>query len=250
MKIHILSDLHVEFSPPSLPSTDADVVVLAGDIGVHLQGLGFAESTFPGRPVIYVAGNHEYYGQAIPQLTEELREKTTGSHVRFLDEAEAVIGGVRFLGCTLWTDFTLFGRDRQMQAMETARVYMSDYKRIRRSPRNAKLSPVDTLAFHQRARTWLEEALARPFEGPTVVVTHHAPTPRSNPEAYRDDLISAAYVNDLGPLMSASRVKLWIHGHTHHCVDYQENGTRVVSNQRGYPDTPVPGYQPGFVVEV
>ena len=98
---------------------------------------------------------------------------------------------------------------------------------------------------------WLRNRLDETFDGPTVVVTHHSPTPLSNEERYRDDLLSAAFVSDVSALMSGAKVKLWIHGHTHHCADLDINGTRVVSNQRGYhPSELVARFDPGFVVEV
>ena len=107
MKLHVLSDLHFEFAPFELPATDADVVVLAGDIDVGRRGLEVARAA-GGRPVVYVAGNHEYYGHSIPGLTGELVAATRGAGIHVLENEAVVIGGVRFLGCTLWTDFAAF----------------------------------------------------------------------------------------------------------------------------------------------
>ena len=61
MKLHILNDLHIEFEEFAPPATGADVVVLAGDIGVGMDGLRWAKARFSDTPVIYVPGNHEFY---------------------------------------------------------------------------------------------------------------------------------------------------------------------------------------------
>jgi hypothetical protein len=162
-----------------------------------------------------------------------------------------VIDGVRFLGCTLWTDFMAFGAERSFEAETLASLQITDFHRIRRSPKFSRLTPRDTVQFHRRARAWLRARLDTVFPGPTVVVTHHSPTLLSNAAAYRADLLSAAFVSDLDSLMSGDKVELWIHGHTHHCADLLINGTRVLSNQRGYsPSELVPGFHPGLVVDV
>jgi hypothetical protein len=109
MKLHIVSDLHAGFGAFDLPETDADVLVLAGDVDVGLRGMRMAREWARGRPVIYVAGNHEFYGESIPRHITKLREAAAGTEVRFLENEGAVIDGVRFLGCTLWTNFDLFG---------------------------------------------------------------------------------------------------------------------------------------------
>lgn len=106
LKLHVLSDLHLEFAPFVPPSTDADVVVLAGDIHIRTHGVEWAKRTFPDKRVVYVAGNHEYYGKAIPHLTDKLRACAAGSNVSVLDEETVTIDGVRFVGATMWTDWS------------------------------------------------------------------------------------------------------------------------------------------------
>ena len=105
MRMHVLSDLHNEFEPFAPPRAEADVVVLAGDIDIGKKGVRWAASACGGRPVIYVPGNHEYYGHAIPKLTLELESLGASVGVRVLDCAVETIKGIRFLGCTLWSDF-------------------------------------------------------------------------------------------------------------------------------------------------
>ncbi len=247
MKIRVLSDLHMEFAPFDPPSAEADVVVLAGDVAPGLRGLGWARAAFGATPVVYVAGNHELYRHATPKLTDDLAREASGSTVRFLENAEAVVAGVRFLGCTLWTDFDLFG-DR-LHSAAAAQAAMNDFKLIRVAPKFRRFGPGDARTLHLRSVRWLQERLLTPFAGPTVVVTHHAPSVQSCAPERRQDPLNAAYASDLERMLDGSAA-LWIHGHTHHCVDYQVGGTRVLSNQRGYPDEGVQGFDPGLVIEL
>ena len=246
MKLHILSDLHLEFAPFEVPETDADVVVFAGDIGTGLQGIELANRC--GKQVIYVAGNHEYYGGALPKLTEKMRE-AAGPNVAFLENDEITIGGVRFLGATLWTDFRLFGDVQTDYCMMVAGEQMNDFRKIRCSPRYNRLSPWATLMMHRQTRYWLRRSLDSTFAGPTVVVTHHAPSIKSLQPQYRADPLAAAFISDLEELMGGERVAVWVHGHTHHCVDYPIAGTRIVSNQRGYPGEAT-AFGPELVIDV
>jgi predicted phosphodiesterase len=247
MKLHVLSDLHTEFAPFELPSTDADVLVLAGDVGTGLGGLELAAEWARVRPVVYVAGNHEYYRQAIPRLTRRLSAEAKGTGVHFLEDRAVEVGGVRFLGCTLWTDFDLFGE--RMYSAQAAQAAMNDFRLIRKDPEFRRFLPGDARQIHQKSLRWLVETLETPFDGPTVVVTHHAPGLQSVQPHFRDHPVTAAYASDLEWLLDG-RAALWIHGHTHFSADYQVGGTRVLSNQRGYPDEPADGFDPELVVEV
>jgi predicted phosphodiesterase len=111
VRIHVLSDLHLEFREFAVPDVDADVRVLAGDIHVRNRGMPFASNSAKDMPTIYVAGNHEFYGAAIPKLYDKLQTEAAGLGVHFLQNAQVVIESVRFLGCTLWTDFELLGNN-------------------------------------------------------------------------------------------------------------------------------------------
>lgn len=76
LTIRVLSDLHVEFTgyqPAILPSVGEDLVVLAGDIGVGVHGLRWAQRAFADRQVIYVLGNHEYYDHSFTDLLNQAR---------------------------------------------------------------------------------------------------------------------------------------------------------------------------------
>jgi hypothetical protein len=164
-----------------------------------------------------------------------------------LSDAAAVIGGVRFLGATLWTDFRLLGDPAA--GMAAAQLHMTDFRRIRVEPRYRLARPADTVLWHTLSVRWLRRELWAPHDGPTVVVTHHAPSARSLNPRYADPA-SAAYASDLEALVAASGARLWVHGHTHHCVDYRIGATRVLSNQRGYPDEPANGFDPALVVDL
>lgn len=249
MRLHVLSDLHLEFAPFPAPAVDADVVVLAGDTHPGMRGVEWATATWPGRPVLYLLGNHELYGHAYPRLVPKLEERAAalGGRVHVLAERSIAIDGVRFLGTTLWTDFQLLGTPEV--SMAAAHEQMTDFKRIRVEPSFRRCRPADTVMWHQRARRWLEAELRAPHSGPTVVLTHHAPSARSLNPLYQDP-VAAAYASPLDALVEESGAALWIHGHTHHCVDYGLGGTRVVSNQRGYPDEAVNGFAPALVCEL
>ena len=267
MRIHLISDLHFEFQrwrrAWALDSVDADVHVLAGDIGIGLEGIQWALAAFS-KPVIYVMGNHEYYGQRpMMELLAKARQKTAGSHVHLLENEYVVIDGVRFLGCTLWTDFCLFGPARQFEMMEIAGNGMTDFttihvnaKGFRKSPGSVcesgssrrtgdRLTPQTTLEMHLASRQFIDQHLTHQ-PGPethaeawtqTVVVTHHAPSPLSLHAAEVGSPLSAAYASPLDDLVT--RCDLWLHGHVHAIRDYQigsDEGGRVVVNARGYKD--------------
>lgn len=242
MKLQIMSDLHLEFSNLLVSDTDADVIVLAGDIWLGTKAIKWADSVWPGKPVIYVPGNHEFYGYNRTELLVEMRELAleTG-HIHLLDENEIVIDGVRFLGCTLWTDFMLFGEGKKKWCMYEASEYLADFRRIMdddvqqpgwKPGRPIRFTPAMSVDLHKRALAWLEKRLVEPFDGKTVVVTHHLPSRLSVAGRFLDEYTSAGFASELDHLFS--KMDLWVHGHTHDNFDYMSNGTRVVCNPRGY----------------
>ena len=236
MRIHVLSDLHLEFSdrhpPLALPETGADRVDIAGDIHVGARAFDWAERSFRDQTVLYVPGNHEYYGGDLAGVGRDLRARAARSpNVRLLDNDCLALDGVRFIGSTLWTDFDLFGRERAGEAMRESLRHLVDFRAIR-SANGRCLTPEETIDLHRAARAFLEASLAEPFDGPTVVITHHAPHPGSLHPRWAQHLTSAGFVSDLQALMG--RAELWIHGHTHDGFDYRVNGTRVLANPMGY----------------
>lgn len=253
MKLNILSDLHLGFGAMERPANDADVVVLAGDVSRPREAAVWALRF--DKPVIYVLGNHEFYGSSIDGAAEQLQRLCEGTHVHVLSDREVVIDGVRFLGSTLWTDFELFGdAARKAAAVAQARELIRDFSRIRtREAAEDVFTPADSAALFARHSGWLARRLAEPYTGPTVVVTHHAPSRRSIHPRFADSLLNACFVSDAPHLLGAERAQLWIHGHTHDSFDYTENGTRVVCNPRGYCRGGVvenPSFDPNLMIDV
>jgi predicted phosphodiesterase len=232
--IQLASDLHLEFfagSQPRVrhikPAVGADLLVLAGDIDNGVRGVeAFVDWPVP---VVYVAGNHEFYDHHWTQTRQDLRSACAGTCVTLLDNDAIEIGGVRLLGCTLWTDFDLPG-SRPPQAMAAVERGLTDY-RVIHTP-SGPLRTAHTLADHRRSRAWLEAELARPHAGPTVVVTHHGPHPLSIHPRFAANPLNPGFVSDLTPLMAG--VDLWLHGHTHDSFDYRVGRCRVLANPAGY----------------
>jgi predicted phosphodiesterase len=244
LRIRIYSDLHLEFAPFVPPENDADAIVLAGDIANGAAGIEWARTTF-WQPVLYLAGNHEYYEGEFEAVQRVMGTAAREFAVTLLDCSEAVVDGVRFLGCTLWTDYSLVPQAERPAVMEGARKLNPDYQLIRWGAR--AFEPEDAIALCARHRAWLAATLAAPFSGKTVVITHFAPHPRSIAPAYAGHRANPGFVLDLEEMMGSAA--LWIHGHTHTFFDYRVRGTRVICNPRGYPAEPT-GFVPGLTVEV
>jgi predicted phosphodiesterase len=249
VRLHVLSDLHLERGIQELPAVEADVLILAGDIDNGTSGVEWARSWASGRPVIYVAGNHEFYGHSLPGLVADLRAVAAGSSVHVLENEALILDGVRFLGCTLWSDFDFDGAENRALAMRVCERAVSDYRVIRHDEPNRPLSPQDTRDRHLESRRWLTARLAEDHDGPTVVVTHHAPHVLWRPPEKVWRLIAGAFVSDLSELMG-DPIDLWIYGHTHRAADLEVSGTQLLSNPCGYPTEPVAGFDPALVVGV
>ena len=248
MKLHVLSDLHLRYGAVEVPACGADIVVLAGDIDRGAKGVDWAHTQFPGQRVLYVLGNHEFYDADYEAVLDRCRSEARSLDIALLESDEAVIEGVRFLGTTLWTDFELEGPSFPAAlAMRAANQQMSDFKCIRY--RGGMLSAEATRALHMDARRWLDDRLAEPFNGKTVVVTHHLPHRASIHRQFHGDRLNPAFASHLSWLVRAP-VNLWIHGHTHCSFDYDTGGTRVVCNPRGYgPSDLNPEFDPVLTVE-
>ena len=246
-----MSDLHLEFGPFRVAPNSPDVVVLAGDIDRGTRGLRWSAEHLPEVPVLYVVGNHEFYGGSFPGLHKKLQAEAEALGPRFhvLNRGMVEINGINFLGATLWTDFALNGDpDGDAYVVQTR---MNDFRKIRVDLSYRRLRPKDLSAVHNRDVRWLTRQFSELDGKPVVVVTHHAPSARSVAPKYADDPVSAAYASGLDDLVAASGAGLWIHGHTHHAADYRIGDTRVVSNPRGYVDDDlVPGFQPDLLVSV
>jgi predicted phosphodiesterase len=244
----ILSDIHLEFEPFSPQIGEACAVILAGDIHVGTRGVAWARDTFPALPVLYVLGNHEFYGHSLPSLVARVREAARGTNVHVLENDAVVLGDTVVLGCTLWTDFDLYGNPSV--AWAEAAQHMADYHKIRVDPGYRRLRPLDMTIHHHRSLAWLAAELEGRRGRRIVIVTHHSPSPRSAPERYAGDPLNPAFVSPLDDFVAAGGAVLWIHGHLHDPCDYSIGGTRVLCNPKGYPGETAPGFAPGLVVEV
>ncbi|MGR9109092.1 MAG: metallophosphoesterase [Gammaproteobacteria bacterium] len=225
MLINFFSDIHLEFGTVSIPDTQADVIIAAGDIGIHKQGMDWLKTA--AKPVIYVAGNHEFYDQDYHATLAALRRSARGSNVQFLECDSFQLDDVRFLGCTLWTQ--LGGEDNEH--LEQLRKSVNDFRKIKHE--NGFMDVETYSSLHQQSRDWLVSELSKPFDGATVVVTHHAPTFWSWDDSPKS-LTRYAYCNDLKEIMHNFEIAAWFHGHTHSVSDYRCAGTRILCNPRGY----------------
>ncbi len=274
MKLAVMSDLHLEFDTrvadepgawreksaalgfySSPPRPEADLLVLAGDVHSGSLGVDWVARNFA-IPAVLIGGNHESYGHELFRTIASNRQKANASNgrIRFLEknvETLKLESGekVRFLGAILWTDFALYGTPSR--SMTAALEQIEDYRliQIERGYELRPLAPADTVRLHRAAVNFLETELGKPFDGPTVVVTHHAPSPRSIAARFRESPLNPAFVSNLEPVIAAHQPALWIHGHMHDSFDYRIGKTRVVCNPRGYfPNELNPSFDPNFVV--
>lgn len=262
MKLRILSDIHLEHNTPdAIPDCAADVVILAGDIANGRDGIDWAARTFR-QPVLYVPGNHEYYESAFDPVDRLMADGAADTaNVTLLNGSVAEFpdadgGPVRVIGTTWWTDYALYGENRIDEAMAACAKVVVDHRLIATAGDDVQprpFTPTDALARHRAATAWLTETLAQPFDGKTVVVTHHGPDLGSLDARYAHDIVSAGFISRRPDLVA--QADLWIHGHTHTSFDYWIGDSRVVCNPRGYisrrhgtPENPV--FDWGKVVEV
>ncbi|MEO5374661.1 MAG: metallophosphoesterase [Alphaproteobacteria bacterium] len=236
-RIAVMSDLHLESGDWSPGPLDADLVILAGDVATGVDGIAWAARVLSGIPVVYVAGNRDYWRHDGDPLESLRLAAVSTPNVRFLQD-EAVrfdIGrrGLLVLGCTLWTDFALEGADTIAGVMAEAGATMPDYRNVTLG-QGRPLTPEQVLAWHRHSRAWLEGELAQPRNGTTtIVVTHHAPSARSLQDRPPGHVGRITSVSSLDELIADRGPTLWIHGHTHADRDYRLGPTRVVTRQRG-----------------
>lgn len=236
MKIIIYSDLHLEkpfsnkFKPPK--DSHADLMILAGDI-INFDDFEPLKRFLEGwnKPVIFVAGNHEYYTKK-PMLEGEERFfdfiKTHQPNIAWLYNDSLTISNAEFFGGTMWTNFA-----HSPLAIMTAKQQMNDYRWIYKS-KTRRLQPEDTIKFHnefnQKLISWLEENKDKK----RVVITHHAPCRNPNSKFKGSALEPAFNSLEMVAIIEKYQPELWIYGHTHECDDQIIGKTRIVSNQFGY----------------
>ncbi len=231
LKIHLLSDLHLEFGnkkPKYLSkiSTEVDVLVLAGDVGSfsntenisdYKKHIGYCASLF--KHVIVIAGNHEYYGNTLPTVEGYIRNIILDfSNVHFLQRQSIVIDGVRFIGCTLWSEPTI---DKHLISDFTKIKYMS--------------IPVYKQLYNTDLKYLTKELLQLPDPDvkTTVVITHHLPSYQLVHQRYIDDPANCFFASNVEHLMK--NVDYWLCGHTHTGIYKEINGCKCYINPYGYP---------------
>ncbi len=236
------------------PPGGFDVAVVAGDVHTPLlRALDWFAERLSGAPTVYVPGNHDFWwdrGEERYTIYDQLdrgRERAAALGTHLLLDDTVVIGGTRFLGGTLWTDFRLgsFSLNHGFRSAQ-GRGGMVDYRRIRTgSTSRDRIEPEEVFAMHRATRSLLDATLAVAHTGPTVVVTHHAPHPGSLRSQAED--LGWCYASDLSDLIMDRGPDLWIHGHIHHASDYVVGQTRVICNARGHVEE-VTGFDPELVL--
>ena len=254
MKIALLSDLHLSVQAMPPPAVRADVLVLAGDLQRPAGAIEWARQV-ANQPTLFVAGNHEFYGSDLVTTMGELRRHAAGTGVRVLEHDVWHHGGVRFLGCTLWSDYRLYDSAQQReQGLAQASTMVRDFSRIRVAPDcDDKFTPAVGQWLFDGAVAWLERQFAVAHEGPTVVITHFAPARGSIATRFVGSPLNACFVSDLQAQIERWQPALWLHGHVHDSCDYRLGRTRVVANPRGYAPKGVlenPRFDPSLVIEL
>lgn len=240
MRIHLLSDLHLGYAPMDLPQVQADLLVLAGDIhrpAATLEWLKGVEI-----PIVYVLGNHEFYGSSFSETYQFLAQaKTQLPNLHWLQNSSLELNGVRILGTSLWTDFLIYqpNEEELSKIDEESMRFNRDFSRITYTS-GQLFTPADARAEFAANLAWLKEQLNTPFAGKTLVVTHHAPSALSIESRFAGSPLNANFVSNLEDIMGKEKIDLWLHGHTHASFDYQIKGTRVVCNPRGYAKDLIP----------
>lgn len=241
MKIRLLSDLHTEFKLPYKTHRmsqylEEDVLVLAGDIASGssntVEVLKFYKSLgFPN--VVYVPGNHEYYGTSIEDFNSKLHTKLRGiDGIHFLNPGKVVIGDTIFVGATLWTNF----RDKEM-AKKVANNLIADFRLIKTdAAKTVRLTPDNVVALHREHLEYIKTVYETRGDKKVVVVTHFLPCTECIAPRWQkpDDLLNCYFANDLGNWVRELEDTTWLFGHTHDAVDMVLGTTRLVANPHGY----------------
>jgi Icc-related predicted phosphoesterase len=254
MKVQIFSDLHVDVHPikPITIVPGVDVVIVAGDVceGM-LRAFEQLRRIVPmDIPIVMVPGNHEFYRKFISDELAVAFANAGAFNLHFLNDTAVELGGIRFLGAALWTDYRIFGEANQTAVMSACAKTMNDHRLIgwQKQPW-LRFRPQEAALLHHQSKAFLAETLAVPFAGPTVVVSHHAVHWDSIHPRFRNDPVTGAFVSNRSELIDRHRPTLWVHGHVHNTSDYLVGSTRVLCNPHGY-GSENPNFNPALVVEL
>ncbi|MNR71892.1 cyclic 3',5'-adenosine monophosphate phosphodiesterase [compost metagenome] len=256
MKLQIFSDLHMDCTPWEPPQTDADVFVIAGDLyddGARSMRWCASLRRRTGKPVLVVPGNHDFYDSSLPERLREMRAIAKAGDVHLLHNQSIVLGDIRFVGGTLWTDFEADGAGFAPLAKHAAQSLIGDFQYIRTRAGHGDqtvLSPDYAVRMHRRARRALDAALEDAYSEKVVVVTHHAPSLRSLSAGFKGTALNGAFASDMDDYVEQSFAKLWVHGHMHQSEDYCIGSTRILCNPRGGGRYVNAAFEPALVVEV
>jgi hypothetical protein len=233
---------------------ESDVIVLAGDIDVGRRVIDSVRRIADDHPtavILWVAGNHEFYRTKIDEQIEAFREAfASDPRIHFLENDRVDIGGVSFLGCTLWTDFSVLGVEDQRRAFDIARRSLTDFVLIETGG-GRRYTPEAAARRFEKSRDFLTAQLATCDPVKTVVVTHFPPGMETSNKNFETDLLTAYFQTNVVDLIDSNGPALWIYGHNHYSNDLQISNTRVVSNQLGYPnEAGNPAFARGKLIEL
>lgn len=235
MKLHLISDVHLNFGDLVLPG-GADILIIAGDtIECDKTSLKKAKRFFEEEltkypRVLVVMGNHEFYGCDLEEAKEHMSEALPNNAI-LLDDHVYEQEGWTFFGGTLWTDMN---KGNPITSFYI-RDYMNDFRRIKKSKQPYyAFKPQVAATEHARTLRFLDSAIHN--KDKVFVITHHAPSYRSiDPKFANMHEANHAYASDLSEfILDLPQIKYWIHGHVHCTNDYKLGNTRVLSHPRGY----------------
>jgi Icc-related predicted phosphoesterase len=268
MRLAVMSDLHVEHKcewdlddQTIAMLNDCDAVAVAGDVSDQAdRSIRWLGTRLRSVPVLYTPGNHDIrhpkhdLDMAMNEAKKLAAQQYPNVSVLYGDVTE--VGGVTFIGTPLWTDFDFTGM--RPWAMRLAEQEVADYisTLIRDEDAIRLMRPDDALRRHYAARQWLRDTLSSCRRDRAVVITHHAPHPKSLHDRFQGEDCNSAFVSDMEDLILEVGPALWLHGHTHDSFDYQIGATRVICNPKGHGPTERgkpsenPLFQPLCVVEL
>ncbi|MBC8737333.1 metallophosphoesterase [Paraburkholderia sp. UCT31] len=256
MRVHILSDLHMDDAPWLPPEVDADVTIAAGDLfddGERAIQWCADHAQRTGRPVLYVPGNHELAPGSVANRLKAILGAAKRSNVLVLHNRSVVLQGIRFVGTPCWTDFELDGRRMAQISKHAAGTMLADFgpSEGERTDEGApRITPEYAVRMHARAKRALLRGLEDAYSEPVVIITHHAPSARSLSTRYNGSALNPSFASNLDELVAYSNARLWVHGHAHESADYVLGTTRVVCNPRGTARHPNTAFAPQMVVVV
>jgi predicted phosphodiesterase len=254
MRLQIVSDIHEEFTNKAFFRTkenlaeNVDAVLIAGDITIprYADRLDWYDDV--GVPFYYVLGNHEFYHGHWEESLDNYKNRLKDTEITLLENETIVIGNnIRLIGSTLWTDFwvpTTQGLDYHGR---NCSMGMSDFIVIQ------GITIEKWIERHKKSLEYIKFVLSTKHDGPTIVMTHHAPSFKSSHPKYDGSMISGGFCSQLDYVIEEYQPEYWIHGHCHESFDYNIGKTRILCNPRGYLSTVYPAntdFNPKLTIEL